>query len=347
MHPGSDDIVFGLTSHGRPEVTDGDKLLGSFVSSVPFRLTRKGKLSGKALLAQIQEKDTKLKAHERLSLYRIKKLVAGREEWRDSLFNVLFNFVDLPDVNEAESLSANPIAIGPIFIYGQAGTENLIDFTVELGANPRILISAPKHLYSEDELSRLSTYFGRILKELSSSSEANLTSESLLSLVEKEAILKAGQGEQLPAESIVDFCHRFAEVAANQPEGIALLNGEEQYTFKELDEWSNQIAHRLLENGAKPGKVVGLLLDRSAAMLTSIIGILKSGSGYLPIDPKWPTSRVSLVLDDGGIELLGFSAGLSANIDFVGTVFDPAAKKLAESPKLRSKSTFLHPIPLI
>lgn len=329
---GSEDVVFGLASHGRPEVEDGDKLLGSFVSSVPFRVNRTARWSGKQLVSRIQEKDNLLKAHERLSLYRIKKLLAGEEEWRDSLFNILFNFVDLPDVNAAESLSDNPT-----FLYGQAGTENLIDFTVELGANPHILISTQQDLYSEVELERLSTYFVRILDDLHAASDQPVSSESILSDEEKAAILEAGRGAVLPSESLVDYCQRFTEVASNQADSLALFYGEERYTFRELDEWSNQIANRLKEKGAMPGKIVGLLLNRSAEMLASILGILKSGAAYVPIDPKWPQSRVSLVLEDGGIELLVSIPEMTTSIGFEGTVIDPRVSKLAESSNTAPK----------
>ncbi|WP_176519863.1 AMP-binding protein, partial [Bacillus pseudomycoides] len=96
----------------------------------------------------------------------------------------------------------------------------------------------------------------------------------------------------------------FEEQAKHLPEQIALVFGGRSITYREVNEKANQIAKHLQKLGVSRGKTVALLMDRSAEMIISMLGILKTGGAYLPIDPSYPSDRIQYMLEDSGTDHL-------------------------------------------
>nr|AGS49542.1 long-chain-fatty-acid--CoA ligase [uncultured bacterium esnapd8] len=93
---------------------------------------------------------------------------------------------------------------------------------------------------------------------------------------------------------------RFAAVAAQEPDAVALVaaDGEESWNYGDLDRWANRIAHHLRARGAGPHRRVAVIMERSPLMVAAIVGALKAGACYAPIDPTWPRARIDLMLAD-------------------------------------------------
>ncbi len=107
----------------------------------------------------------------------------------------------------------------------------------------------------------------------------------------------------------VNLLHELFEIqAASHPDHIAVEYGSDQMTYAELDRYSNQIAHHLKNKGVKPGTLVGIYLFKSIRLYAAILGVLKAGAGYIPIDPKFPMERVNDILTDSKA-LLAISEG--------------------------------------
>ena len=102
----------------------------------------------------------------------------------------------------------------------------------------------------------------------------------------------------------------FAAQVARAPGGVAVTFDGRSMSYRELDEASNRFAHMLVELGAGPGACVALLLSRSMDAIVAILGVLKSGAAYLPIDPAVPDARVEFVLADGRPVAVVTTAGL-------------------------------------
>ncbi|WP_020640470.1 AMP-binding protein [Amycolatopsis balhimycina] len=90
----------------------------------------------------------------------------------------------------------------------------------------------------------------------------------------------------------------FERQAAATPAAIAVVFGDEMPTYRELDERANRLARELRRRGAGPESLVGLALPRSADLVVALLGILKSGAGYLPIDPRYPSGRLEFILSE-------------------------------------------------
>src|SRR5207248_11662131 len=113
----------------------------------------------------------------------------------------------------------------------------------------------------------------------------------------------------LPAGNVVEL---FGAQAAKTPQATAVVFGDEELSYRELDMRSNQLAHHLRELGVGPERVVGLCIARSAELIVALLGILKAGGAYLPLDTEYPAERLAFMLADAGARVL-ITDGASAD----------------------------------
>ena len=118
-----------------------------------------------------------------------------------------------------------------------------------------------------------------------------------------------------PAPTPVSIPALFAAQVARAPEAVALVCGEVSWTYRELDEASNRLAHLLVGQGVGAGECVALLLSRSAEAIVAILAVLKTGAAYLPIDPVLPAARIGFMLDDAAPIAAITTAGLRSRLD--------------------------------
>jgi len=110
----------------------------------------------------------------------------------------------------------------------------------------------------------------------------------------------------------------FEAQAAATPEAIALVYEAEQLSYRELNERANQLAHYLRELGVGPETLVGLCCERSLELVVALLGVLKAGGAYLPLDPQYPHERLAFMAQDAGISLLLTHATLEGSAQWAG-----------------------------
>jgi amino acid adenylation domain-containing protein len=111
----------------------------------------------------------------------------------------------------------------------------------------------------------------------------------------------------------------FERQAAVRPDAIALTFGQVRLTYAELNRQANQIAHRLIAAGAGPEDLIALLAERSPQIIVGILGIIKAGAAYVPIDPDYPDQRIQYMLDDCGARIILAQSNFSESLHFTGT----------------------------
>src|SRR5512132_1646301 len=94
------------------------------------------------------------------------------------------------------------------------------------------------------------------------------------------------------------------------PEGTAVVCGGERLTYRQLNDRANQLAHKLLSLGAGAGYLVGICVERSPEMVVSLLGVLKSGAAYVPLDPSYPAGRLAFMVEDAEVAVLLTQSGL-------------------------------------
>ncbi|NYF90024.1 non-ribosomal peptide synthetase [Tunturiibacter empetritectus] len=129
--------------------------------------------------------------------------------------------------------------------------------------------------------------------------------------------------------------HRVAELRAReQADQVVVECGSKRWTRRELDQYSNRVAHRLQREGLKPGDLVGLCVERSVEMLGALLGVLKAGGAYVPLDPRHPKDRLEMVLEDSGAALLVVGGSFST----AQPGFRTAAKVVVLDTKIAEES---------
>ncbi|MGI8697557.1 MAG: AMP-binding protein, partial [Mycobacteriales bacterium] len=124
-----------------------------------------------------------------------------------------------------------------------------------------------------------------------------------LPAAERELLLSRGRGDPAP-DQLPTVVQSFAGIAAARPQAEAVRDVNRALTFAELDGASSALAVRLRELGAGPGQRVAVCLDRSVTLVVALLGVLKSGAAYVPVDPAYPRERMEFVLADAGVSAL-------------------------------------------
>ena len=277
---------------------------GDFINTVlPLRNHLENRTTFKELLLQV--KDTVLEANKYQnfpiqSILELLDMPLSGEEF--PLFDIA---ILLENIHNREYLRDIPLNM--IFTLQRTGTT--LEGTVEYNAA----------LYRQSTLERIATHFIRVLAEALPGIDAPVSGLDILSEQEKHRLLvefnRPAGG--YPADKTITYL--FAEQVERTPNRIALVGmadkpgtrpgGELQLTFRELAEFTGNLAGHLGSRGGRPGHMVGILAERSPEMIIGIIGILKAGCAYVPLNPKTPPSRNRYVLEDCNIKLVLTTAG--------------------------------------
>ncbi|WP_156750247.1 non-ribosomal peptide synthetase, partial [Mycobacterium sp. E2479] len=179
---------------------------------------------------------------------------------------------------------------------------------------------------------------GRVVAALSADPAVRLSSIEVLDEAERAALEVLGHRAVLAgaAPAPVSVPALFAAQVERAPQAVAIRDGDLSLTYRELDGAANQLAHWLAGRGAGPGECVGLLVERSAAAITAMVAVVKTGAAYLPIDAAAPDARVGFMLDDAAPVAVVTTRGLRGRLDgFDGVVLevdDPAVDDQPSTP---------------
>lgn len=167
-------------------------------------------------------------------------------------------------------------------------------------------------VYSEDTIERFSKKYSHVLSQVLKDKNMKIADIELITEDERELILTEFNKTttQYPWDKTI--CELFEEQAEKVPENIALVFGDETMTYRGLNTKSNQLARLLREEMGEtsPNPVIGIMMERSMEMIIGILGILKSGAAYLPIDPEHPADRIRYMLEDSKALFLLTEEGL-------------------------------------
>ncbi|WHT91495.1 amino acid adenylation domain-containing protein [Bacillus cereus] len=266
------------------------------------------------LIMQVSKEILEIKKHEKYRSELIRREL-GYVGTNDKLFGPVVNFktfdysLNFGGVKGiVHNLSAGPVEDISINIYIDVETSTI---KVEMDANPR--------QYSENDIS---LHIDRLINIIDNLLDTGIDSDvgSIDILLEKERLdilnnFNRSESHILKFQTIHGM---FEYQVEKKPNNIAIQSGDTKITYKELNIKANQIGKELQKKGVLPGDIVGLGFERSIEMLASILGILKVGAIYLPIDPKYPAERISLILNDSGASFLLTDHSIKDKISFQG-----------------------------
>ena len=174
---------------------------------------------------------------------------------------------------------------------------------VHEASNLMCLIEYRDDLLTMEQVTTFGGYYTRVLEDIGRDLTNIHTGTCWISDDDKRLLSKWNDtAREFPLKN--NLIQLFEEQAKRTPERIACINKDKQLTYKQLNERSNQLARYLIKLGVGPEVLVGICMERSNLMLIGLLGILKAGGGYLPLDPKYPKARLDFMLNDAKIKLI-------------------------------------------
>ncbi|MFJ5639640.1 amino acid adenylation domain-containing protein [Streptomyces sp. NPDC093223] len=293
---GQDDILIGSPTAGRPGPRMDD-VMGFFVNTVPLRLRTAG-ATPRTLLRTAQRTALDAFEHQHVPFeWLAGEFGAGAGTGSAPLVQLVLAYQGPRRPNaRLGGLRCEPLAV-------DNGTAKF-DLTFEIEEVAGDLVCTAEYntdLFDRETGDRLLDWYVRTVGAVAEApdtpvSELDLFTGGELSLTVTPATRPAGPGRLLHTW--------FAEQAARSADRVAVTDGETRLTYRELDRAANRLAHRLQRHGAGPGRLVGVCAERAAGTVVALLAVLKTGAGYLPLDPAHPTARTRSVLADADCTLV-------------------------------------------
>ena len=319
-YSGEEDIVVGTPVACR-EHPDLEQMIGMFVNTLALRNRVKMADSFKELLAMV--KDNSLQAFQNQN-YQFEMLVNDlgleRDQSRNPLFDTMFSLQkDFNSKFEIEGLSLQPLELEnksskfDLTLDGYQ-TEDGLYFTFEYST----------HLFKKKTMERMAEHFLNILNGLATRPGQPLAELEIISPVEKWRVLEEFNSKTLQYPTDKTFVQVFEQNIDNWRDKVAVSYHNQQITYDDLNKKANQLAYQLRERGVGREKIIGLMMERSPEMIIGIMGIMKAGAAYLPLDPEYPQDRLEYMLADSDTELLltGSSSYQKASQVYQGQILE-------------------------
>jgi amino acid adenylation domain-containing protein len=189
-------------------------------------------------------------------------------------------------------------------------------------------------LFDGGTVRRMARHLEHLLETAVSNPDEQVSRLPLLTDDERHQILFEWNDTQIENEPSLCIHEVFEQQAAAKPHAVALVHKDEQLTYRELNERANKLAHHLRRLGTGPESLVGVCLERSAEAVVAILGVLKAGGAYLPLDPSYPRERLSWMLADAGAEIVITEQYLERDAGEIETQINADFKTTINSEKL-------------
>ncbi|HVR95834.1 MAG TPA: amino acid adenylation domain-containing protein, partial [Thermoanaerobaculia bacterium] len=330
-YSGQDDLAVGSPISGRNRV-EIEGLIGFFVNTLVMRGDLTGNLPGgrggvptfRELLGRVRETALAAYLHQDVPF---EKLVEELAPERNLAHSPLFQVMLVLDSAPLASLAIRDLRLRPA---SGAGTTAKFDLVLSLEQRENGLIGAVEHatdLFDAATIDRLIGHYERLLEAAVSGEDQPLADLPLLSAAE----LHQARTEWNPAGAAgaapdAPVAERFESWTDRTPDAIAVLAPGEALSYAEIDRRANRLARRLRALGVTVDCRVGLCAERSPAMIVAVLGILKAGAAYVPLDPAYPRERLAFMVEDARIPVLLTEARLLGSLPEI-----PAATVLLDS----------------
>ncbi|MED4557647.1 non-ribosomal peptide synthetase DhbF [Bacillus subtilis] len=288
---GSEDVVLGLPMMGR--IGSASLNVPAMVMNLlPLRLTVSSSMSFSELIQQISREIRSIRRHHKYrheELRRDLKLIGENHRLFGPQINLMpFDYgLDFAGARgTTHNLSAGPVDDLSINVYDRTDGSGL---RIDVDANPEV--------YSESDIKLHQQRILQLLQTASAGEDMLIGQMELLLPEEKEKVISKWN-ETAKSEKLVSLQDMFEKQAVLTPERIVLMCDDIQVNYRKLNEEANRLARLLIEKGIGPEQFVALALPRSPEMVASMLGVLKTGAAYLPLDPEFPADRISYMLED-------------------------------------------------
>ena len=295
-----DDLVVGtpIANRNRLEI---EKLIGFFVNALVLRTDLSGNPTFRELVRRVREVCLGAYVYQELPFERlVEELHLDRDLSRNPLFQVMFVLQN----TSVRALDLPGLTLSPVVADG--GTTHF-DLTLHMVDTEQGFIATAAYstdLFDAGRIARMLGHFQTLLEAIAKNPDQRLSEMSLLSDTERQQVLVEWNGNRTEYISDRPVHQLFEAQVERTPDAVALAFEDCRLTYRELNGRANQLARSLRKLNVGPEVPVGVCLERSLEMVIGLLGILKAGGVYMPLDPAYPKERMTFMLEDSGVQVL-------------------------------------------
>jgi len=300
---GAEDVVFGAIVSGRSaELVGIEDMVGLFINTLPVRVRATRDASLLPWLQEIQAQQAEVREYEYCPLLRIQ---GWSEVPRNQpLFETALGFDNYPvdqigQVPSSESLRRQRSSLDIRHDHSATKANFPLSVVVRPGPELWIKILYDCKRFDARTITGMLGHFQTLLEGIRDASpETRPLDLSLLTETERKQLLATWSGFQPKNKADACIHWLFEARVEKDPDRIAVVFGGAHLTYRELNVRANQVAYHLRSLGIRPEHSVGICMQRSLEMIVAVLGVLKAGSAYVPLDPSYPKERLVFMLED-------------------------------------------------
>ena len=322
-YTGQNDINIGIPFANR-ELNETKRMIGMFVNNIVARGKIESEISFKEFLDEIKEQELNDLSNGSYPYdMLVKKLGITGDASRNPLFDVMFIYQ-----NNEETFDKN---------WKVIEIDNKISkFNLSLEIKPttnKINLEYRTDLFKKETIEKLYEHYVNVLNTILQNNDIKISDISVLSRAESNKILNEFNNTNLKYPIHKTISQLFEEQVQKTPDNIALVFENKNLSYKELNAKSNQVANYLRNNNIKTNDIIGIMLPRSLELLIAILGVLKSGACYIPIDPTYPEKRIKYMLENSNAKILITTNELLSNTDFSNKICINSEEIISQNDK--------------
>ncbi|ANF97987.1 non-ribosomal peptide synthetase [Paenibacillus bovis] len=317
-YTGQNDLVIGSPVAGRPQA-ELEGTIGMFVNTLAMRVRPEGTVTFRDYLAEVRETVLHAFDHQEYPFdLLVDRLQLDRDSSRNPVFDTLFVL---------QNMDRSERGMGDLRFTPYPQEAHIAKFDLSLNAAEEadglaFSLEYATSLYRRESIERLAAHFLKVMESISADPSITLNEIEIITLAEKQQILEQFNDTQVPYPRNSTIHELFVEQVKRTPDQIALVSGDRRMTYYELEQRSAALARTLLAQGLQPEEPVAVMSTRSMEMVVALLGILRAGGAYVPVDPEYPEDRVQYMLSDGGVKLMLVQDWEMAQGDFGVTILN-------------------------
>ncbi|MEV4125504.1 amino acid adenylation domain-containing protein [Nocardia sp. NPDC049707] len=321
-----DDVTFGATVSGRsPQIAGVESMIGLFINTLPVRVRLDAAESLGQLLDRIQAEQTALLDHQLVGLIEIER-VAGP----GAVFDTMTVFESYPIDRGGQTADTDIAGMRLVDVTGTDAAHYPLGVVAHVDTRLHLKIKYLPELFDHDMVNSTLQRVLRVIGVVTTDPDLPLARLNLLSPAEYRELTAVSGNPAVPGRVLPEL---LAAAVRRDPQAVAVVYGDQRWTYGALDTESNRLARLLIDRGVGPEAHVAVALPRSLESVLAVWAVAKSGAAFVPIDPTYPADRITFMLTDSGaqvgITVSTVAAELPGTIDWL----------VLDAPELRADLT--------
>ncbi|MFC8436454.1 amino acid adenylation domain-containing protein, partial [Streptomyces sp. NPDC057253] len=297
------DLPIGSAIAGRTD-RSLDDLVGFFVNTLVVRTDLSGNPTFEEVLDRVREAGLGAFEHQDVPFERlVEELAPVRSLSRHPLFQVMLT---------VQNTDSAVLDLPGLMVEGMSAGATAARFDLEVSVGERFdaqgaaaglqgVLVAATDLFDVETAERIAAYWARVAEALAADPRSSIGAVEVLEAGERDRLLTEWNDTAVEVGSAT-LPELLAAQAARTPEAVALLSGDAEVSYAELDARANQLARLLVARGMGPESVVAVCMERGIEMVVALVAVLKAGCAYLPVDPEYPAERIADMLGDAAVQ---------------------------------------------